>query len=332
MSTPSILSDAIAMVAAVEATAVDPQPAAAPRPEPGRVLDNTLCLALSINRLGVRRKASLNAVTVDADKALLGLSKKLLNSPNLIRINRIVAQTRDYLKSTALPSFFKSAVYLVPDMMVPTIEAKLVIFKAEFEAAVADFLVEYPSLIDEMAGPLGVLYNPTDYPTVGKVAASFGMEWRFVGFDVPGRLRSISAAMYEREREKHAQEFALASEEITTALRVGMADLINGMVEKLKPTDDGKRRRLTTASVEKLQTFLATFDMRNVTNDAELAALVARARDIIGGASVESMASQDVRDSVRAAFEAIQADMQPLVLGRHARVFQADDDAAVEGE
>jgi hypothetical protein len=322
MSTPTILPPA-------EPTA---EPVYADQPTPtadlgARVLERTICLAFSVSRFGTRRKANINAVTVDADKALLGLSKKLLASEHLQKINTVVGNARTYLKETALPSFFKTGVYLVPMEMVTTIEAKLVAYRAEFETHVDAFLAEYPTLVEQMADPLGVLYNPTDYPSVGKVAASFGFEWRYVSFDVPGRLKAISAVMFEQEAAKAQAKLAMAAEEVQGALRVGLKDLVDGLVEKLQPTEDGKRRRLHATSVEKLQTFLSTFDFRNVTDDAELTALVARARDVIGGKDVEQLREDDdLRGAVLSAFQMLQADIEPLVLGRGARTFDIADE------
>lgn len=312
--------------AIVTATRVDPTPAA---DLSARVLDRTICLALAIGRFGTRRKANINAVTVAADKHYLGLSKKLLASEHLTKVNATATAARNYLKETALPSFFKAGVYLVPMEMVTTIEAKMVAFKAEFDQHVDAFLAEYPTLIDSMADPLGPLYNPTDYPSVGAVAATFSFEWRYVSFDVPGRLKAISAVMFEQEAAKAQAKLAMAAEEVQAALRVGLQELVSGLVEKLKPTDDGKRRRLTAPSVEKLQTFLATFDLRNVTGDAELSALVARAKAIVGGTDVEALREdKDLRASVLASFEALQGDISTLTVGRGARVFDLDDDDA----
>lgn len=292
-----------------------------------RVLERTICLSVTFSRLGVSRKANIAAITVDADKHLLGLSKRLLASKNLTKIDAVVDRCRQYLKETALPSFFKAGVYLVPMEMVTTIEAKLVAFQTEFEAAVADFLAEYPKLVGEMADPLGVLYDPRDYPTVGKVAGAFGMEWRYVSFDVPGRLKAVSAVMFEQEAAKAQAKLAMAAEEVQGALRVGLQGLVDGLVDKLQPGEDGKRKRLSTASVEKLQTFLSTFDLRNVTGDAELSALVARAREVIGGTNVEALReSKDLQASVLASFKTLQADIQPLVVGRGARTFDLLDE------
>lgn len=313
----------------VDQTAAQPAEPATETPADigARVMDRTLCLAFSVSRFGTRKKANIAAVTVDADKALLGLSKKLLASPHLVKINGVVSQARTYLKETALPSFFKTGVYLVPMEMVTTIEAKMVAFRAEFETHVAAFLAEYPSLIDQMADPLGALYNPTDYPSVGAVAGSFGFEWRYVSFDVPGRLKAISAVMFEQEAAKAQQKLAMAASEVQDALRVGLKDLVDGLVDKLQPTEDGKKRRLHATSVEKLQTFLSTFDLRNVTDDAELTALVARARQVIGGKDVEQLRDDDsLRASVLEAFSTLQADIEPLIIGRGTRTFDLDGD------
>jgi hypothetical protein len=324
MSTPTMLPTTAANPN--QTTVTIPAPPDGPPPDLGaRVMDRTLCLSLTIHKFGVSRKASMGAVTVNADKALLGLRKKLLASDKLTKVTAIANGARTYLKETALPSMFKSGVYLVPMEMVTAVEAKLETFRSDFEAAVADFLAEYPELVGTMADPLGVLYNPLDYPEVGKVASAFGFEWRYVSFDVPGRLKAISKVLFEQERDKAAAQLASAAEEVQAALRIGLKELVDGLVDKLQPTEDGKKRRLSTASVEKLQTFLATFDLRNVTGDDELAAVVARAKQVIGGTDVESLRDdKDLRAGVLAAFATLQADIEPLVIGRGTRSLDFD--------
>src|SRR6185436_8616204 len=68
---------------------LDPDTDTQTGPTPGaKVAAKTICLILKIGRFGNSRKASLVPVTVDADKALLTLSKQLLDSPELVAITK----------------------------------------------------------------------------------------------------------------------------------------------------------------------------------------------------------------------------------------------------
>jgi len=59
------------------------------RPDPEtNVLDRAVCLTLSMGRFGNTRKVATALINVDADKARLAVSKRLLDSPELEAVQR----------------------------------------------------------------------------------------------------------------------------------------------------------------------------------------------------------------------------------------------------
>ena len=294
-----------------------------------RLFEQTLVLNLSISRFGDTRKVrNLGAVTVAADKSLLGMNKKLLRSEKYQAIGRVADEIRSHIRDIALPSAtMKAGMYLIPMGMVTTVEDYLQGKLPTFQAAVAEFIAEYPDLVRQMEAPLGVLYDPRNYPPAEQVRQKFGLEWRFVGYDTPARLRSVSMALFQAEQEKAAAAWESDGAIIRDAMREAMAGLIEHTVEKLSPNEDGKKRRLRETTVQKLTTFLDTFAARNVANDTELAVLVERAREVMRGVDVEQMRSDDdLRTRVRESFEQIKADIQPMVVRRSTRAITLEDD------
>lgn len=293
-----------------------------------RLFEQTLCLSLSISRFGDTRKVrNLGAVTVAADKSLLGMNKKLLRSDKYQAISRLADEIRSHIRDIALPSAtMKAGMYLIPMGMVQTVETYLQSKLPAFEAAVAEFIAEYPDLVRDMEEPLGVLYDPRNYPPAEQVRAKFELGWRFVGYDTPARLRSVSMALWQAEQEKAAAAWESDGAIIRDAMREAAAGLIEHTVEKLKPTEDGKKKRLHETTVEKLTTFLDTFAARNVANDRELAALVERAREVMKGVDVEQMRSDDtLRARVLSSFETLKAEIEPMVVKRSARKITLED-------
>lgn len=150
----------------------------------------TVCLKIHVGVLGNRRKVSNSQVEVEADKALIRVSKVLLDSAELQSVKRLDADIRRFVYSTCLP--FEVGVHLLPFPLIETVEERLREFQAEREKRVELFIAAYPRLCSEASLRLRSLYNPNDYPPVEQVRAKFSLAWRYVNFGVPGQLRSIS--------------------------------------------------------------------------------------------------------------------------------------------
>ena len=97
-----------------------------------RVADQTVCLTLRRGRFGNRRQASLSTVTTDADKALIGLRKTLLVSPELTAITSLDGEATAYLDRIRLPAPYKftAYTYLLALQTVEEVDAALRGFQA----------------------------------------------------------------------------------------------------------------------------------------------------------------------------------------------------------
>jgi hypothetical protein len=315
------------MTEAADVNTIDtPAPVTAPV-NPESVNKRTICLNLTIGRFGNSKSAAMGAVTVQADKSLLRMSKQLLDSPELTAIALHDSRTSSYLKSIAFPSLFKGGVYLLAVGMVETTVDFLKAAKAQREALVDLAVLAYPKRIAETSARLGVMHNPKDYPSAEKFRASFTFDWQLVGFETPTRLKAISAAIFQEEREKHETRLSLVADECRSALRAGLAEFVDGMVERLKPGPDGKKKRIVKKSLADFQAFLDTFSLRDVTDDGALGTIVAKARAAMQGTDADLLKSDDlVRAKILSDFTGLQADIEPLIENKPSRIIEFDDD------
>ena len=160
----------------------------------------TVFIKVHLGLLGNTRKVSSSQVEVDADKALIRVSKTLLDSLELQAIRALDGDVRHFLYDMCLP--FDVGIHLLPLCLVETVEEKLRQFKDKRGELAESFLTAYPRLCREAAGRLRTLYNPTDYPPVDEVRSRFTFTWQYVSYGVPEQLREISARFFEEEREK----------------------------------------------------------------------------------------------------------------------------------
>ena len=131
----------------------------------------TVFIKLHLGLLGNSRKVSSSQVEVDADKALIRVSKTLLDSPELQAIRTLDGDIRRYLYDTCLP--FEVGIHLLPLGLLETVDEKLGEFNDKRRVLVEVFLAAYPRLCQEAAGRLRTLHNPADYPPVEEVRSRF---------------------------------------------------------------------------------------------------------------------------------------------------------------
>lgn len=155
------------------------------------VMDKAICLLISFSGFSLNRKASTASVTVNAEKSMLALSKRLLRSKEYDAIKSVDRKVKDYLKRIALPSVLKSGSYLVPIPLVEEVEQKLQQWRGERLDRIEEFILVYPKQAEAIEQELRALFDPRDYPSCEALRALYGFEWRYVDFGVPGRLKAI---------------------------------------------------------------------------------------------------------------------------------------------
>jgi hypothetical protein len=164
------------------------------------------------------------------------------------------------------------------------------------------------------------VFNPLDYPSAERVAAAFVLEWQYIEFGTPGKLRQISSALFDEEREKAARQWADATAVVRQTLRESMADLIAHLVERLAGDKDGKPKVFRNSIITNLNEFLEVFNARNITDDQQLAALVDKARRLISGVDAETLReSKNVRETVRTGFAKIQTALNGMLVDKPKR-------------
>ena len=284
----------------------------------------TVFIKLHLGLLGNSRKVSSSQVAVVADKALIRVSKTLLDSPELRAIRTLDGDIRHFLYDMCLP--FEVGIHLLPLGLVETVDERLHEFKYKRGELVESFLSAYPRLCQEAAGRLRTLYNPADYPPVDDVRSRFTFGWQYVSYGVPEQLREISAQFFQEEREKAVVAMSEACSEIQQMMRASLLELVSHLRDRLGDQPDGKPQRLRESTLQKLRDFLSTFDLRNVVDDQELKEQVEKARALLDGVSTDALRNMPlVRAWVRDGMAKVAAQMDVLVSDRVSRKFRFDE-------
>lgn len=293
----------------------------------GGIWDRAVLLSLSISSVGVKRKVRSSQVETDADRDMLHVSKDILQCEVLDDIRKHDQETRSWVSARALPSMFRSGIYLWPIAFVTDSDEYLRNRADERRGLVERFCDAYQAARLDAERRLGSLYNPTDYPAVDVVRGKFSLAYQYVEIAAPGRLRDISPEIFERERDKAAAQWSNALEEARSMLRGQLAGLVEHMAERMRPGDDGKPKRFKSSMVEGFQEFLGLFQARNIAGDGELADVVERCRAIMSGVSAEGIRSSDeLRGRLAAGMDELRASMDGLVVSQGRRIDLGADD------
>ena len=286
---------------------------------PVDLASNSVMLVLRIGRLGNRRKVPTAMVQVDADPEAVHVGKELLESPELKAVQTEDDAIRRWVYARSLPSYgtLRDGVYRVPLALVDDVDEELEAFRGRRDALVALFLERYPAMVTEAMARLRTLYNPADYPRVDQVEAKFTFSYRYLAFMTP---QTLSARLLSRERAKAAAEISTEVEEIKAALRTGFAELIAHAAERLGEKPDGKPITFRDSMITKVTDFFSYFGARNLVGDAELAALVERARESMQGVTAQVLRTDDVtRASVKETLDKIKTEMDQNLMVRPSR-------------
>ena len=293
---------------------VTDQPATTPAETPG-IMSRAVCLSLEINKPGNRKKVSTSQIETDADKDMIGVSKQLVDSVEYKAISRHDGETRQWLYSRALPSPFRAGVYLIPHALVVTVNDYLDNRTRERRQLIEAFVCCYPSLKRTAEEKLGSLFNPADYPDEDRLRAGFSVSWRFIDFQTPNSLKQISSSLFAQEQAKAQAQWAEATTEVRNALREGFAELVEHMAERLA---EGKIFR--NSMVDNFRDFLEVFDFRNITDDADLAALVSRTRELLANVNPDHLRSNEgLRATVQAGMAQINNTLDGMMENRPRR-------------
>jgi len=304
-----------------------------PAPSGQTMMDRSVCLTVTLRRMGTRRRVASERVEVrdtvkeqQPETDAIRVGKFLLESDELDAIKQLDGQVRHYIYAKALPAdFIRDGVYLVPLELLATVDTELGTYAAKRTALVEAFLAAYPALCEKAKDRLRALYNPAEYPDVRTVRDQFSFRWSYVAFETPGKISKISRAIFEREAEKMEQELAGAAETVRQALREAMGDVVDEMVKKMTDVD-GKAKVFKGSSIRRVQDFLDTFKARNLTDDNAIQVLVDKAARLVKGIAPDTLREDaTLRADIRKGFESIKAAITPMLTARTSRAVSFDE-------
>jgi len=181
-------------------------------------------------------------------------------------------------------------------------------------ALVKDFLATYLAQVSEAQQELNSQFNPKDYPSVEEVAEDFDFKFQLMSFTTPENLKTLNPAIFEEEKDKAHQYFMSAAQDAKDGMRVALQEMVDHLLEILTPDADGKKKRLHTSTVEKLQAFLNAENMFKTIGDTELQEEVSKLKLLMDGVNVAQIKESDnLQADIVSKFKEVSKNMEGLV-------------------
>jgi hypothetical protein len=282
-----------------------------------RIDEQPIFLQIGISRMGDKRGVSSEEIDVDADKDLVKVRKVIFKAASFDKIKRLDSEIRRYVRSVCFP--YETGLHLIPQRIVTQVYDQLEKYSDMRYELVCLFARDFESIKLEFPEKLRKLYNAKDYE-VGDIVAQFSMSWQTLKLEVPPDLEQISKATFTEEKKKLQARMQEVYEEARMILRETCFQLVSHLRKSLESDPYGGPKRLSTSTVTKLQEFLGTFELRNITNDEELGGLVNQLKSLTMGIDAESLRTMEgLRMRVRHELEAAEIKLNESVIVTPAR-------------
>lgn len=276
-----------------------------------RVWTGAITDTATSNEVTASKKAAM-----DAGKFI----KVLVKSSALSKVRNSLNKARMALYANSVPWIASS--HLVKIDRMQTVNEMIEEQRAEFDAAVAQFIEEYPRLLEGAEARLGALFDPNDYPKAEHLPGKFSFSATWLPFtqvnpDMLATFDSEAAKMVERsvkdaiERAKHEAHAAMIDRAVEN---------VEGVKEALsrysKASDAGERAVLHESRIASLSTTAA--DLRDYTfaeGSYRVGSIADTVRDLQEAASegVDTYKeSAPARDKAVADLEQIRARLESM--------------------
>src|SRR5262249_22965315 len=147
----------------------------------------------------------------------------------------------------------------------------------------------------------------TEYPSQETYESSFSMSLQPVSFGVPEALSSIDPGLAANAESNSIQSVRDTASEIRDQLRAEFLRVQGKLIVSLSPNEEGKKKRLYETALGDLIEFLERWDAVNLTDDAELTAMVNQSRVFTRDIDTESLRVSDrIREYVKNGLEKVQ--------------------------
>ena len=133
-------------------------------------------------------------------------------------------------------------------------------------------------------------------------------------FSAPSRLQFVSQDMYEQAIANFHADIEDFRQNSVSLLREKFKGLVDHIIERLTPDEDGQRKIFRKSMVENLKEFVYNFQHLNITNDMELAEEINKVNLLMEGIEPSQLRSgQALPQQITSVLGRVQASVDGMI-------------------
>jgi len=265
------------------------------------------------------------ATQFDADSESLTASKRILDSKHgsvrKVRATQRQAKIEVHKNSIDYP---EKGLRLIKTAAIEAVTQRIADYKIELDEALQELYDDWDDIKAERQTALKELYSDSDYDL--DVREHFAISIEFPAIEPDQRLMTLHPELYAAEQERIGQQFAEALIELEIAAKAELTKMLNHFVERLEPSEDGKKKTLTESTLVKLHEYAEYFKSQTIGSHADLDGLMAEISDWCQGRNVEQIRKGDpmYREGVKADLTRFKEAASALVIAKPRRMIDLD--------
>lgn len=284
-----------------------------------KLAKGTVILSTSFHH-GIGNMKQIRGLKIEttADPSRLHNTKKLLDVPELETIRSEDSRMRRYIELKT--ATYSDGLRFLNLGLLDEVDAELVAYQSvRRPRLVADFMVvyraEHATGLSATRLALGDTFREEDYPHPDTVEHGFYFEYQYLGFNTPEILGTVKGGVFEREAHKAQSIMLKAAEESRQIMRQAGLLMAEKLFDVLKPSHDGKKKKLYDTHLTNLEEYLKTYNFRDITDDAGYLAHVETLRKIMSGVTINKLReSETMKSRLAEQLESVTKDMKSLVI------------------
>ena len=244
--------------------------------------ERAIYLVLDWSALGTWKRVDTEKVVTKKQKRddEVRARKRVINSSAMSDLRSIRYKVKRMLRTYALNSMFRPGVYAIPVQHVDYVDSVLKDADNNMHSVREKLQAEWPSVIKDAKERLGDLFDAADYPSAEEAANELQLSFRYMAIaETPAILKTIAADVYKEDVERAKKETEKELEAFRLHLRAALLEIVENMRKTLQKPD-GDRKVFGQRFFKRLDEFMATFQVRNLSDDGELKKVVAQLKKV----------------------------------------------------
>jgi hypothetical protein len=248
-------------------------------------------LVLDWSALGTWKRVDTEKVVTKKQKRddEVRARKRIIDSNAMSELRSVRYGVKRMLRTYALNSMFRPGVYAIPIEHVDHVDSVLQDAATKMSGVREKLQKEWPAVIKNAKERLGDLFDPADYPSAEEASNEMQLNFRYMSIaETPAILKTIAADVYKEDLIRAKKETEKELEAFRLHLRAALLEIVETMRKTLQKPD-GERKVFGQRFFKRLDEFMATFQVRDLSDDGELKKVVAKLKKVANGTDLATL-------------------------------------------